>query len=109
MLSKFSLCDESKVVIGINDSQKKTFNDLTFDDLYDKRRKLESRYKLTLKEKQNDLLSFSVFNPIKIEKIKNNKYKINKSKLNDLFIESEEKRLHKDIYNTSLFELINPY
>ena len=35
MLSKFSLCDESKVVIGINDDQKKTFNDLTFNDLYD--------------------------------------------------------------------------
>lgn len=109
MLSKFSLCDESKVVIGINDDQKKTFNDLTFNDLYDKRRKLDSRYKLILKEKQNDLLSFSVFNPIKIEKIKNNKFKINKSKLNDLFIESEEKRFHKDIYNTNLFELINPY
>ena len=109
MFSDFSICEESKAVIGQNDDNEKVFNQLTFNSLIEKRKKIENRYKPFIKEKPNDLLSFYIFYPLKIQKNKHNKFRINKNKLNDLFIESEEKRLHKDIYSTSLYELVNPY
>lgn len=112
MFSNFSLLEESKAIIGVNNENQKLFNNQTFISLNEKRKKIESKYLSFLKKEQQDpinLLSYCIFNPLKIKKDPDTKFKIDKDKLNELFLISEDKRLHKEIYKTKLYELLNPY
>ena len=109
MFSKISLSEESNIVIGLNNENQKVFNNQAYSTLDEKRKAIEKKYRLFLKEKTNDLLSYSIFNPIKIKNDKNNLFKIDKMKLNQIFIQSEEKRAHNEIYKSKLYELLNPY
>ena len=109
MFSKITLLEESNVVIGVNNENQKVFNNQSYSTLYEKRKSIENKFKLFLKEKPNDLLSYSIFNPIIIKKDKNNLFKIDKMKLNQIFSQSEEKRAHNEIYKSKLYELLNPY
>ena len=112
MFSNFALLEESKAIIGINNENQKLFNNQTFATLNEKRKKIESKYLSFLKKEQQDpinLLSYSIFNPLKIKKDPETKFKIDKDKLNELFLISEDKRSHKEIYKTKLYELLNPY
>lgn len=109
MFSKLSILEESNVFIGENDENLKVFNNHSYNTLCEKRNILEKKYKSFLREKPNDLLSYNIFNPIKIKKDKNNLFKIDKIKLNDIFVQSEEKRSHNEIYKSKLYELLNPY
>ena len=111
MMDNFELKDESNNVIGINYQENRTYNGQVFKYLNKKKNYLEDKYKnlSTFKEKRSDLLSYYTFNPIKLCRNENMRYKIKKSELNKFFIDSKEKRLHKDIYNSKLYDLINPY
>jgi len=111
MMDNFELKDESNNVIGINYQENRTYNGQVFKYLNKKKNYLEDKYKNlnTFKEKRSDLLSYYTFNPIKLCRNENMRYKIKKSELNKFFIDSKEKRLHKDIYNSKLYDLINPY
>ena len=111
MMDNFELKDESNNVIGINYQENRTYNGQVFKYLNKKKNYLEDKYKnlSTFKEKKSDLLSYYTFNPIKLCRNENMRYKIKKSELNKFFIDSKEKRLHKDIYNSKLYDLINPY
>jgi len=111
MMLNFELKDESNNVIGINNQENRTYNGQAFKYLNKKKNYLEDKYKnlSSFKEKRSDLLSYYSFNPIKLCKNENMRYKIKKSELNKFFIDSKEKRLHKDIYNSKLYDLINPY
>jgi hypothetical protein len=111
MMINFELKDESNNVIGINSHENRTYNGQIFKYLNKKKSYLEDKYKNlnTFKEKRSDLLSYYSFNPIKLCKNEIMRYKIKKSELNKFFIDSKEKRLHKDIYNSKLYDLINPY
>jgi len=111
MMDNFELKDESNNVIGINYQENRTYNGQVFKYLNKKKNYLEDKYKnlSTFKEKRSDLLSYYTFNPIKLCRNENMRYKIKKSELNKFFIDSREKRLHKDIYNSKLYDLINPY
>ena len=109
MFSKITLLEESNVVIGVNNENQKVFNNQSYSTLYEKRKSIENKFKLFLKEKPNDLLSYIIFNPIIIKKDKNNIFKIDKMKLNQIFSQSEEKRAHNEIYKSKLYELLNPY
>ena len=71
MFSKFSLLEESKAIISTNNENQKLFNNETFSSLNEKRKQLESKYLPFLKKEQEDpinLLSYSIFNPLKIKK-----------------------------------------
>lgn len=111
MMDNFELKDESNNVIGINYQENRTYNGQAFKYFNKKKNYLEDKYKNlnTFKEKKSDLLSYYTFNPIKLCRNENMRYKIKKSELNKFFIDSREKRLHKDIYNSKLYDLINPY
>ena len=111
MMLNFELKDESNNVIGINSQENRTYNGQAFKYLNKKKNYLEDKYKNlnTFKEKRSDLLSYYSFNPIKLCKNEIMRYKIKKSELNKFFIDSKEKRLHKDIYNSKLYDLVNPY
>ena len=106
-LQNFNLSKESINYVGANNEGERTFNDKTFKMLYDKKKNLEKQFKNYIKEK--DLLSFYVFKPNKIDVNSEMKFKINKNDLNDLLVKSEQMKLHKEIYKTKLFNLINPY
>ena len=108
MMQNFSLSEDSKNSIGINNINERTFNRQTFKMLNQKRKKLDSQFGSLIKEK-NDLLSYYYFNPIKLRYNDNTRFVINKNELNDLFVISEDKRLHKEIYKTKLYNLISPY
>lgn len=108
MLQNFNLENDSFNTISTNEFQENTFNNKTFRQLKIKRRMLESQFSSLLKDK-NDLLSYYIFNPIKIIKNEHTLFRINKTELNNLFIESEEKRSHNEIYKTKLYNLTNPY
>ena len=109
MFSKFSLLIESNSFIGSIGLDQKIFNNQNFESLNEKKMKLESKYTPFLKEKSMDLLLYSLFNPMKIKKDKDNKFRIDRDKLNELFNLSEDKRNHAEIYNTELYKLLNPY
>lgn len=108
MFDEFNLEGKSENIIGINSDKKRTFNGKTFEKLNSKKKKLDFQFKTLIKEK-NNLLFYYTLNPIKIKKDINTKYKITKHDLNKLFIESKDKRLHKEIYDKDLYKLINPY
>ena len=108
MFSKFALTKESTNYLSANKDNQRTYNNNTFLALNDKKKELESKYKI-LAGKEPNLLSYTIFNPIKLKKDKDNKFRISKDKLNELFLISEEKRLHKEIYNSKLYDLLNPY
>lgn len=105
-LENFNLLEESKNSIGIF-REERTFNTKTFKMLNNKRKNLDSQFKNFLKEK--NLLSYYIFNPIRLDLNSNNKFKIHKKDLHNFFIQSKENKLHKEIYDTSLYNLINPY
>ena len=110
MFSKFSILDESLCLLSTNSEKQRLFNYQTFPSLNEKRKKLETKYSIFLNnESSNNLLAYSIFNPLKIKEDKDNKFKISKSDLNNLFIKSESNRMHKDIYNSKLYDLLNPY
>lgn len=107
ILNNFNLSNDSNNSIGINDKEERTFNERNYKMLNNKKKVLETQFKGLLKE--TDLLSYYIFKPIKLNINNNSKFKIKKDDLNNFFTQSEEKKLHKEIYNTDLFNLINPY
>ena len=110
MFSKLVLTKDSTNYISTNKDNQKTFNNYTFLNLNEKKKDLESKYRIHAgKDPISNLLYYDISNPIKIKKDKDNKFRIDKNKLNELFLISEEKRLHKEIYKTELYDLINPY
>ena len=109
MFSKFALLEESNCILGVDQQGERFFNGLKFPVLHEKMKKLEKKYCPFLKEDPVNLLLYSLHNPIKLVKDRENKFQIEKDKLNDLLIESEEKRMHRDIYKSKLYELLNPY
>ena len=109
MFTKVSFSENPIVIIGCDEDKEKTFNNEKFSSLLEKMKKLESKYNSSLKEKPIDMLIYSIFYPMKINYKHDSKFKISKENLNKIFMESTEKRFHKDIYNSELFELINPY
>jgi len=109
MLSQFVFSENPLMVIGINEDKEKTFNNEVYTSLLSKKRQLQSKFSPNTGEKPEDLLNYNIFNPMKIQLMPNKKYKISKERLNKIFIDSNKKRFHKEIYNSKLFELINPY
>lgn len=107
ILNNFNLSDDSKNSIGINEKNERTFNGKDYKMLNNKRKNLDSQFKSLVKEK--DLLPYYLFKPIQININNNSRFKIKKDDLNKFFINSEEKKLHKEVYNTDLYNLINPY
>jgi hypothetical protein len=108
MIQNFTLSEDSKNSIGINNSGERTFNKQTFKMLNQKRKNLDKQFGSLIKEK-NDLLSYYSFKPIKFQINTNSRFKTSKNDLDDLFTISEDKRLHKEIYKTKLYNLISPY
>ena len=110
MFSKFAILDESLCLLSTNSEKQRLFNYQTFPYLNEKRKKLESKYLSFLNNEPSiNLLAYNICNPLKIKEDKENKFKISKEDLNNLLIKSESNRLHKDIYNSKLYDLLNPY
>ena len=109
MLNQINMCESPIVVIGYNEEKETTFNNEIFTSLLSKKKQLESKFSPCIKEKSDDLLCYNIFYPMILSHDENTKYKISKENLNKIFKESNEKRYHKEIYKSKLFELINPY
>ena len=110
MFSKFSLSEESGIIFGKNQNGQRLFNSEAYSSLKEKRKKLESKYKLFLsKEPLINLLSYTVSKPIKIKPDEENRFQISKEKLNNLLLVSEGNRINKEIYKSKLYDLLNPY
>ena len=109
ILNNFNISEDSKNEIGSNHNNtiERTFNGKGFKMLNNKRKNLENQFKGLVKEK--DLLSYYIFKPIQLNINTDSKFRIKKDELNQFFAQSEEKKLHKEIYNTNLYNLINPY
>ena len=100
----FNLID-SIIVRSANENGKIVINNLSYENLIEERKKLEQRFKKSFKESPNELLFYRIINPMKVQK---NKFSIDKDKLNDLFKKTEDKRIHKEIYNSKIYELADP-
>ena len=98
---------DSLPIIGMNNNKEITFNDKSYNDLKEKRAKINSKF--SKNNEDNDLLSYYISKPIKLVKNPNMKFKINKDDLNQFFLELKEKRKEKEIYNSDLFKLFNLY
>jgi len=85
------------------------FNSEIYPSLLSKKRRLESKFILCIREKPEDLLSYNIFYPIKIAYKPNKCYATTQDSIDDILKESREKKFHKDIYRSYLFKLINPY
>ena len=109
MSKEVSYPESPIVIIGLNENKEKTFNNEKYSSLLRKKLKIESKYNSLSLEKPNDILSYSTFFPLIITLNSKSQYKITKEKLNKIFVESSQKKFHKEIYNSKLFELINPY
>ena len=109
MSKEVSYPESPIVIIGLNENKEKTFNNEKYSSLLRKKLKIESKYNSLPLEKPNDILSYSTFFPLIITLNSKSQYKITKEKLNKIFVESSQKKFHKEIYNSKLFELINPY
>ena len=109
MFNQISICESPIVIIGYNEEKEKTFNNEIYTSLLSKKKQLESKFCPCIKEKSDDLLSYNIFYPMHLSLTEDSKYKISKENLNKIFQESNEKRYHKEIYKSKLFELINPY
>ena len=109
MFNQISICESPIVIIGYNEEKEKTFNNEIYTSLLGKKKQLESKFCPCIKEKSDDLLSYNIFYPMHLSLTQDSKYKISKENLNKIFQESNEKRYHKEIYKSKLFELINPY
>lgn len=106
MLEKVPLEEDTGDIISF-DEKEMTFNGFTYKMLKQKKKRLESHKKEG--EKIEDLLYYLISRPIKIDKKKEISCTITKDALNKFFLEAETKRCSKDIYNTSLYKLLNPY
>ena len=110
MFSKFSLSEESGIVFSKNEEEQRLINYEAYPSIKEKRKKLESKYKIFLsKEPLINLLYYTINKPLKIKPDEENRFKISKDKLNNLLLISKEKRTNKEIYKTKLYELLNPY
>ena len=109
MQNQITIPENPIVVIGINEKKEKTFNKLKYSSLLQKKRYIESKFNGLSSEDPKDILSYSIYYPMKIGFNRKTQYKMKKDELNQIFIESAQKRFHKEIYNTKLFELISPY
>lgn len=109
MSREVSIPESPIVIIGLNEYKEKTFNNEKYSSLLNKKIKIESKYNSLPLEKPNDIFSYNTFFPLIISLNSKSQYKITKEKLNQIFIESAQKKFHKEIYNSKLFELINPY
>ena len=106
ILQNFSLSENSINSIGIT-KEERTYNNKTFKMLHNKRKNLDNQFKIFLKEK--DLLSYYIIKSIKLDLNQNAKIKMHKKDLDIFFNESKDKRCHKEIYNTKIYNIINPY
>jgi hypothetical protein len=109
MQNQITIPENPIVVIGINEKKEKTFNKQKYSSLLQKKRYIESKFNGLSSEDPKDILSYSIYYPMKIGFNRKTQYKMKKDELNQIFIESAQKRFHKEIYNTKLFELISPY
>ena len=109
MFSQISFPKDPISIIGQNEEKQKTFNDEIFPSLFIKKRLINIKYNAFPEEKPESILSYHIFHPFKISFNRNTKFKIAKDNLNKLFNQLAQKRYHKDIYGTQLFELSNPY
>jgi hypothetical protein len=109
MFNQISFCESPIVIIGFNEEKEKTFNNEVFTSLLGKKKQLESKFCPCINEKSEDLLCYNVFYPMHLSLKEDSKYRISKENLNKIFQESNEKRNHKEIYKSKLFQLINPY
>ena len=99
--------ENSNLVLGLNKQGEKVVNGNTFQMLHHKRTKMN--YTFDSIPEKDDLYIYTTLNPMILEKNQKMKFKINKNDLNQFFLESNEKRNEKEIYNSELFKLINPY
>ena len=107
ILNKFKLSQSSNAFIG-NSNEGRTFNEKTFKMLNNKRKNLDNQFGNFIKE-DHLLLFYYITNPLKLDINANTKFKISKNDLNNFFKDSKDRKLHKEIYNTKLFDLLNPY
>ena len=107
ILKNFKLSESSRNAIGMS-SEGRTYNNKTFKILNSKRKLIDKQFGNYIKE-EHLLLFYYISQPIKLDINPNTKFKINKKNLNEFFNISKEKKLHKEIYGTKLFNLINPY
>ena len=121
-MNNFSITEDSKLIISINDEKEKLCNNKSYKFLSKKRDQINSLLKNIQEEKEkeekekeekekeeNYLISYYALNPIKLVKNPNMKFKINKDDLNKFFLESKGKKENKEIYYSELYKLINPY
>lgn len=109
MSSKNCILKNPILTIGKNESKETTYNNEVYSSLLNKKRKYELRYTSNFPDNIDDILSYNLFQPFIISFNRRNQLKMSKEKLDKLFKESYQKRYHKEIYTTELFDLINPY
>lgn len=109
MSSQISLPKNPILVISQNESKERTYNDEIYPSLLGKKRYYESRFNSYYSDNADDTLSYRTFHPFQISINRKSQLKMSKEALNKMLIESSQKRQHRDIYNTKLFFLINPY
>ena len=107
ILNNFKLSQSSNAFIG-NSNEGRTFNEKAFKMLNNKRKNLDNQFGNFIKE-DHLLLFYYITNPLKLDINANTKFKISKNDLNNFFKDSKDRKLHKEIYGTKLFDLLNPY
>ena len=107
ILNNFKLSESSNNLIGIS-NEGRIYNKRTFIMLNNKRKSIDNKFGNFIKE-DHLLLFYYITNPIKLDINRNTKFKISKNNLNEFFNESKDRKYHKEIYGTKLFNLVNPY
>ena len=109
MFSQISFPKDPISIIGQNEEKQKTFNNEIYPSLLIKKSLIKIKYNSFQEENPESILSYHIFNPFNISFNRYTKFRISKEDMNKLFSDLEQKRYHKDIYGTQLFELSNPY
>jgi len=109
MFSNISFPKDPISIISQNEQKEKTFNDENYASLYIKKKIINMKYNANQEEKPESILCYHMLRPFNISFNRNTKFRISKEALNKLFSDLEQKRHHKEIYGSKLFELSNPY
>ena len=109
MFTHISFPKEPISIVGQNEEKEKTFNDDDYNSLKIKREAMKIKYDNFPSDKPEDFFNYRIFHPFFINFNRNTKFQISKESLNKLLNDLGQKRNHKEIYNTNLFELSNLY
>ena len=109
MFTHISFPKEPISIVGQNEEKEKTFNDDDYNSLKIKRESLKIKYDNFPSDKPEDFFNYRIFHPFFIKFNRNSKFKISKESFDKMINDLKQKRNHKDIYNTALFELSNLY